>query len=203
MTCGDGGILVCQDAGDFKRAKKLKWFGIDREATKDAKGEWKGQRWEVDIEEAGYKYHMNNIAAAIGLSQMPHIERILNGHISNADLYRELFKNSRYIEPLKQVGTGIKPSHWVFTVLLKENIDRNMVLELLNKEGIGAGVVHIPNHNYTCFKQDFEPLPETDHFSKHQISLPCGWWLKPEDITFIADTVDKTINYVRQHPQPL
>lgn len=199
ITTGDGGILVCKDEEDFKRAKRLKWFGIDREATKDAKGEWKGQRWEVDIEEAGYKYHMNNITGAIGLSQLPHINEILEKHRQNAELYKELFKASRYIEPLKTVGNGIIPSHWVLTVLLKETIDRNKVLEILNKQEIAAGVVHIPNHNYTCFKQDFESLPETDHFSKHQLSLPCGWWLNSEDIKLISEAVDNTIAYVRKN----
>mgnify|MGYP006419008119 FL=1 len=42
ITCGDGGLLVCSDENDYKRAKKLKWFGFDRDGVKDEKGEWKG-----------------------------------------------------------------------------------------------------------------------------------------------------------------
>lgn len=198
VTTGDGGILVCNDQEDYERGKRLKWFGIDREATKDDKGEWKGQRWEVDIEEAGFKYHMNNISAAIGLSQLNHIEWILNQHRANASLYfGDFINHERDITPLKAYGWCVQPSHWVFTCVLDEGIDRDKVLELLNKQEIAAGVVHIPNHNYSCFKYDFRELPETDYFSKHQISLPCGWWLNTEDIRFISNAVLEAIDHAR------
>jgi len=192
ITCGDGGILVCEDEEDFKRAKKLKWFGIDREATKDAKGEWKGQRWNVDVEESGFKYHMNNISAAIGLSQMSHVEYIVNQHQANGFIYEDLFQDNPYIQLLKYPSKS-KPSFWVYTLLLDESLDRDAILEQLNKAGIGAGVVHIPNHIYTCFKSSKADLPETDYFSRHQISLPCGWWLSTDDIKLIAKTLNTII----------
>lgn len=188
ITTGDGGALICNSGYDFERAKKLKWFGIDREATKDEKGEWKGQRWEVDIAEAGYKFHMNNISAAIGLSQIPHIDNILQSHINNANLYDRLLKDNSYIKPLKFLK-NTKPAHWVYTVLLDESIDRNSVLEKLNKENIAAGVVHIPCDGYECFSESRSELPNTKYFYDHQISLPCGWWLSEEDIIFITNTL--------------
>lgn len=186
ITSGDGGVLVINtNDKDFSRAKKLKWFGIDREATKDEKGEWKGQRWEADIEEAGYKFHMNNITAAIGLSQLPYISEIINTHIKNGLQYQNIFKNSNII-PL-QYPKNSQPSFWVYTVIIPENLNRDEIIEKLNQEGINAGLVHIPNHNYTCFKESLVNLPETDYFNKHQISLPCGWWLNEEDIIFISN----------------
>lgn len=196
LTTGDGGVLICQNDNDFKKGNKLKWFGLDREQTKDEKGEWKGQRWEMDIEEAGYKFNMNNISAAIGLSQLPHIERILNTHRKNAKLYSEIFKDNQNIFPLKYPEFS-KPSFWVYTILLKDGINRDKVLEKLNDIGIKAGLVHVPNHNYTCFKESYCHLPKTEYFANHQISLPCGWWLKEEDIRHIADNV---LNLIGQEP---
>lgn len=193
VTSGDGGVLVINtNDEDFNRAKKLKWFGIDREATKDEKGEWKGQRWEADIEEAGYKFHMNNITAAIGLSQLPHVDNIINTHIKNGLKYQSIFKDSN-ITPL-QYPKNSQPAFWVYTVILPETLNRDEIIEKLNQEGINAGLVHIPNHNYTCFKDSLIDLPETDYFSKHQISLPCGWWLNEEDIKFISNTLLKIID---------
>jgi len=187
ITSGDGGVLVVNtNDDDFNRAKRLKWFGIDREATKDEKGEWKGQRWEADIKEAGYKFHMNNISAAIGLSQLPHIEELISKHTRNGLLYEKLFSNNSKITPLNYPDFS-NPSFWVYTILLNDNIDRDLVVEKLNSEGINAGLVHIPNHNYTCFKESITNLPETDYFSNHQISLPCGWWIEEEDINFITN----------------
>lgn len=185
ITSGDGGLLVCNNDADFNRAKKLKWFGIDREATKDENGEWKGQRWNVDVVEAGYKFHMNNVTAAIALSQVPHIERIISTHKKNAHKYTELLA-SELIQPMKVISDS-EPSHWVFTCLLNEQIDRDSVILRLKEFGIDAGLVHTPNHHYTCFKDSMCPLEHTEYFSLHQVSLPCGWWLREEDITFISD----------------
>ena len=194
ITTGDGGILVVNtDNKDFNRAKKLKWFGIDREATKDEKGEWKGQRWEADIEEAGYKFHMNNITAAIGISQFGKIENILNKHIENAKLYQEKFKNNELIKPLI-FPENSEPTFWVYTIIIDKKIDTEKLIEILNSKSINAGLVHTPNHLYQCFKSEFKELNNTDYFYKHQISLPCGWWLEKNDIDFISETLIKTIN---------
>lgn len=70
--------------------------------------------------------------------------------------------------------------------MLSEHLDRDKIVEELNAEGINAGLVHVPNHPYTCFKESLTDLPATDYFSKHQISLPCGWWLSDDDINIIA-----------------
>ena len=79
------------------------------------------------------------------------------------------------------------PSFWVYTVLLSEKVNRDKILEKLNDVGINAGLVHVPNHKYTCFKESYAKLIETEYFSEHQISLPCGWWLSSGDISHIAN----------------
>ena len=193
ITSGDGGAIVINTSlDDFNRAKKLKWFGIDRESTKDEKGEWKGQRWEVDIEEAGYKFHMNNLTAAIGISQFPFMKDLINKHIKNGKRYQNLFKHTK-IKPLSYPEKA-DPSYWVYTVILPECVNRDLVLQELNDKQINAGLVHVPNHNYSCFKESFVELKETDYFYKHQLSLPCGWWLNEDDITHIASTLIDIIN---------
>jgi len=62
-------------------------------------------------------------------------------------------------------------------------------LRVLNIEGIMAGIVHVPNDDYTAFKQFKTNLPGVREFSSHQFSLPCGWWLQEEDIHHIAHRV--------------
>ena len=66
MTTGDGGALCCLDKKDSDLAKKLRWFGIDRIGSEPS---ILGERI-YNIDKAGYKYHMNNIAAAIGLGNI-------------------------------------------------------------------------------------------------------------------------------------
>lgn len=195
ISTGDGGALICRSDSDLDRAKKMKWFGLDRENSKDKNGEWKGQRWKLDVQEAGYKFNMNNIAASIGLSQIKHIDKVLNTHKENAQLYEKLFSKNDKIKPLKYPRAA-EPTFWVYTVLLDEKIDRDRVLKKLNDMSIGAGQVHIPNHNYTCFKDSLEnsALTGVEYFNKHQLSLPCGWWLSQEDIKSIANSMIELTN---------
>jgi dTDP-4-amino-4,6-dideoxygalactose transaminase len=191
LSSGDGGALVCRDPGRFALARKLKWFGYDRDAHKDERGEWKGQRWSADIEpgEIGYKFNMNNISAAIGLSQIPHINRIVEQHRHNAAVYAEAFSKSKTITSLKVPESAVS-SHWVYTTLVTDEcVDRDALLEALNAEGIGAGLVHLPNDIYSAFKPYESDLPGVRRFADRQISLPCGWWLTEEDCGLIADRV--------------
>jgi len=191
LSCGDGGALVCRDTEAFVLGRKLKWFGYDRDAHKDQHGEWKGQRWDADIEpgEIGYKYNMNNIAAAIGLAQMPHLQRILGQHRRNAAVYHEAFRGSAIIRPLR-VPEGAVSSYWVYSALVvDENVDRDRLLEALNADGIAAGLVHLPNDLYSAFGKYGAELPGVRRFADRQISLPCGWWLSEEDCVEIAARV--------------
>lgn len=187
LSSGDGGAIVINDQYRNTLARKLKWFGYDRDAAKDEKGEWKGQRWEADIEkgEVGYKFNMNNVSAAIGLSQMKHIDKILSTHRKNASIYVNIFKNTKYIKSL-EVPVDATSSYWVYTCLVSDSNIRDILLEKLNEIGIGAGLVHLPNDNYSAFNEFKVSLPETRLFEKHQISLPCGWWLSESDCEHIA-----------------
>lgn len=190
FTTGDGGALICTDEEDHRRSKALKWFGLDRDRAKDEKGNWKGQQWDVDIVEAGFKYNMNNVSAAIGLSQLPHVDRILGTHRINAALYDELFSDFDYVKPNYAVE-GAESSHWVYGMQVsdKSRLRRDELLKALNAEGIMAGVVHVPNDDYTCFQQFRSDLPGVRQFSANQFNLPCGWWLKQDDVRHIAQRV--------------
>ena len=76
MTTVDGGSISCNNKQDSERIRRLKWFGLDRKFSG-------GSRWEQDIVECGYKMHMNNINAVIGIEQMKHVDFIVGEHIKN------------------------------------------------------------------------------------------------------------------------
>jgi len=183
FTTGDGGAIVCKRESDYLLARKLKWFGYDRDSVKDSKGEWKGQRWDADIApgEIGYKFNMNNLAASIGLVQMKYIDGIIESHRENAE-YISKALGSLSSFTLLNLPKEARSSHWVFTLLFNGIVEkRNLLLESLNRRGIGAGLVHLPNHTYSVFSSFHRELAGTSEFAERQISLPCGWWLTQED----------------------
>src|SRR6202000_1114024 len=86
---GDGGALICRSMVDHARARSLKWFGTDREHRQI--NEYNIAEW--DVVEPGYKFHMNDIAATIGLVQLPYLPEILKARRHNAQYYEEAFAN--------------------------------------------------------------------------------------------------------------
>jgi dTDP-4-amino-4,6-dideoxygalactose transaminase len=81
LTSGDGGFLICKDKKDYEKAKRLRWFGYDRD-EKQKKG-------DTDLKEAGYKYHMNDITASIGLGNLRSIDKIIAKRNKLAKIYNE------------------------------------------------------------------------------------------------------------------
>jgi len=196
FTTGDGGALICSKPEDYILAKKLKWFGYDRDSVKDSKGEWKGQKWDADIlaDEVGYKFNLNNMAAAVGLANLPKMQGILDKHRQNAVQLSSLLDNHPKIKLLKTYE-GAESSYWVYTLRLQiEEQRRDLIMANLNEKGIGAGLVHLPNDRYSAFYKFKRKLVNTELFSSTQISLPCGWWLSSSDIDFIAKSLIDELN---------
>jgi len=195
FTCGDGGAIISKTLLNYKKSKKLKWFGYDRDNSKDSQGNWKKPQEDVDILEndVGYKFNMNNVSAAIGLGEIKNINKTISKHIKNAQLYNRLFKNHYKITPIKQ-NSNARSVYWVYTLILDKSLNRDIIIEELKKFGISSGQIHIPNDIYSCFKKYKTKLPGVRKFSKSQLNLPCGWWLNSKDINFIAKKLIKILN---------
>jgi len=185
INTGDGGALSFLSRSDYNRGKKLKWFGIDREATKDAAGNWKGSRWNCIIPEAGFKFHMNNIEAAIGLEQMKLADKIIKSHQDNARYFMNNLKGIPGIT-LPKIEKGISPSWWVFMLFAER---RDGLSRKLSENGIHSSLLHVRNDGYGCFKDSKAKLPGVTKFQRHELCIPCGWWVNRKDAEYIVDVI--------------
>ena len=113
LTTVDGGALVCRYTDAYKRGKLFRWYGIDRESER------RYFRCEEDVREWGYKFHMNDVAATIGLHQLNFIEDILQRHRENAGYYRMRFGKLEGLSLLKYASDR-EGSYWLFTVRVPE-----------------------------------------------------------------------------------
>ena len=182
LTTVDGGAICSKNKKDDKRIKKLRWFGLDRQHP--------GSRWEQDITECGYKFHMNNVNAAIGLEQMKSINELIESHKSNGAFFDSRIENS-LVTKLKR-STDSKSSHWIYTLLVD---DREDFKKYLFENKITSDVVHVRNDKYSVFdKFKHVKLPGADYFCQKMINIPVGWWLSPQDVTYIVDVINKYRN---------
>lgn len=180
ITTVDGGVLLCKDAGSAEVAKRLRWFGIDRTGTS------LDSRIEQDIDEWGYKFHMNDVAATIGLVQLDFIEEIVKSHRRNA-AYFNAHLDSDYFELPPTEG-----AFWLYTVLLPTENQRNHFIHMMNEWGIQTSQVHKRNDEYTVFKPFANSSsPGLDEFSSRMACIPVHWNLSQGEVELIAEMCNK------------
>lgn len=176
LTCGDGGLLVTPKE-QYERAKLLRWYGLDR-----TKGD--AMRCKQDILEPGYKFHMNDINATIGLANIKSVEWVLYRHRYVAQVYNE-----------ELISLGLLPtwpydrrsSYWLYTI----HIPRAREFELYAKEfcRFGATQVHNRNDKFSFLWKYNRELRALDKWYDDMVCIPCGWWMSDDDISRIIDSV--------------
>lgn len=184
LTTGDGGILAIDDPDQYKRAEKLKWFGMSREVPNDmTRLEW---QMVQDINEYGYKFHMNDIAATIGLSNLDCLDELLNINYSNSQYYIQNLPDKL----LFNVPTTSDPSWWVFPIRVK---NRQKMMNVLQNNEIECSPMWKRNDKYLMFKDSQTNLPNMDKLENEVLFIPVGWWVTEENREKIVKTIVNNI----------
>lgn len=196
VTTGDGGALVCKDDKDHERGRLLRWFGIDREnPTKQS-----DLRCEAPIHEFGYKMHMNDIAATIGIENLKHWNYVTNVSRDNADYYREEIikiaeeEGVSWLHPMF-VPEGRLPTYWLYTIRVDKNRDK--FADLLRSHGVACSKVHSRNDEHPCMPKSHLELQGVTDFYATQLSIPVGWWVTPEDREYVVQSIRKVVEEMK------
>lgn len=181
ITSGDGGFIGVPSQSVSKDFRILRWYGIDREGPRA------DFRCEADVLEAGYKYHMNDLSAAIGLSNLEDADHIINTNKSNGKYYDNVLADIDGITVIPQVE-GAESAYWLYTFHAERRDD---LMKHLDEHGIKSSRVHERNDKHTCTIPYRTDLPGVDKAVKTMISIPVGYWVTPEDRKYIVDTIKK------------
>ena len=186
ITTIDGGILICNSKKDFERAKLLRWYGIDRNSPR------KDFRCEENIEEYGYKFHMNDINATIGLHNLPYIPELLEKMRKNGKYFDEKLKDIEGIKLMKN-NPKSNSAYWLYTIRIL-NDKKQEFMNKMKEEGIVTSQVHNRNDINSSVKEFQEILPNLDILEKELVCIPVGWWLKDEDLKYIVEKINLIMN---------
>ncbi len=181
LTTGDGGAVCSLDARDAEAARVRRWFGIDRaRSTPSILGER-----EFDVSALGYKYHMNDLAAAVGLGAVEEVPARLARRQEIAARFREGLAGVPGLRLVPCAGDRTH-AYWFFTVLVER---REEFIRRLAREGIPATVVHQRIDRYSIFGGMRDDLPGQAAFSERQVALPVHHGLSDDDVEKIVATV--------------
>lgn len=171
MTTVDGGALVCEHRQDYKRAKLLRWYGIDRETGKNNS--------DVDIPEAGYKYHMNDVNAAIGIAGLKSLKKLKKERIQLEKCYRQELKDFPDIKIIGGSPFLIHVPH------------REKLMVKLASLGIETALNVRRNDLYSICGGKRQNLPNMNQLEKTYLLLPCHNHMNNKDVAYICEAIKK------------
>ena len=204
ITTGEGGMLVTDDEQVAARARQMSLHGISRSAWNryTAAGSW-----YYEVEDAGFKYNMTDIAAALGLTQLSRADELLLARRELAAQYHECFAQSGADE-LLQLPQGLDdPSHaWHLYVirlrLERLKVDRAQVIERLRERGVGCSVHFIPLHMHPLHRRlnAYPPnaFPVAAQEYERVISLPLWPGLARGEVERVVGAVNETVREARR-----
>ncbi len=180
VTTADGGMLVIKNKDLVEKAKRLRWFGIDRSAKQLG-------IWENNITEIGYKYQMNDMAAAMGVAALEEFDDTL---ALRQRLLNRYFENLKDFAGIKMVGEGYTDrthAAWMMTVLVDRRSDFQ---NHLRSHGIESGMVHYRNDKYSIFggRKPGE-YPNMDNLENNYLVLPLHTKMKEADVDYICEKI--------------
>lgn len=182
LTTGDGGLIILPDEKLYERAKLIRWFGIDRDKRNYNRKDF---RMENDILEWGYKFHMNDINATIGLYNLPYIDGLLEKNKNN---YNYIYENLKGVNDviLFENKPDRENAAWLFTMRV---LKKTLFIDKMKGYGIATSQVHNRNDLNSCVSDFNCELPNISELEKELICIPVGWWLEKDDLDYMIEKI--------------
>jgi len=180
LTSVDGGALVLPYEELYTRGKLLRWYGINRETNQ------KDFRCESDIKEWGFKFHMNDVNATIGMSNLSVVEKeVVQKHKDNAAYYNKHLKNIPGVTLLKN-DKECESAYWIYTIKVE---NRDNFMDFMKEKEIVVSRVHERNDLHTCVREYSSLLPNLEKVVEEMICIPVGWWVSSKDRKYIVQSI--------------
>jgi len=181
ITCGDGGMLCLNNKEKYNESRRRRWYGIDRINRKPSilgEPEW-------NVTEVGFKYHMNDLAASIGIENLNNLKLILKKRNEIVKRYTKELSNIKGIKFFERKSDRTN-ANWLFSMHVAR---RNDFIKMMLKKGIEVSVVHNRIDKNDIFGPLRKDLIELENFNRTSISIPLHNNLIDEDITYIIESI--------------
>ena len=183
ITSGEGGCIVTADPAVLGKIKDARLLGVE----KDTEKRYTGQRsWEFDVTAQGWRYHMSNIMAAIGLEQLKRFPEMAAARQCRAHQYDALLLAHPKIRSLERNYDEVVPH--IYPVRIKGMLDRSVLQAKLLERGVQTGIHYKPNHELSFYRDSGAlPFPVTDAVFQELLTLPLHPDLTEQDVNAVCE----------------
>lgn len=180
ITTGEGGVIVTDNEEIATLSRSMRNQGRGAENT-----------W-LAHERLGYNYRLDEMSAALGLSQLRRLDKFLEARAHVAEMYNERLQDCEDVE-IPYVALGVKMSWFVYVVRLVPGINRDGVIQYLSDNGVGCRPYFTPIHLQPFYRRMFgyKPgdFPITEDISGRTLALPFYNTLSPSEVDYVVETL--------------
>ena len=185
ITAGEGGCVVTSDKKVLQFIKDARLLGV----VGDTKARFKRLRiWKPEVKFQGWRYHMSDIMAAIGIVQLSNIDNVRKKKNKLIKHYISKIKKIKKIKIIKYDVENIIPH--IFVIRILKPYDRDVIRTSLSELGIETGIHYFPNHKLNFYSNlTQEKLENTNYMYKEILSLPFHNDLTIKDIKYVCSSL--------------
>jgi len=191
LPMGDGGAITTNNSSYNERLNKLRWLGIDKSTFNRTESESekninvRAYAWRYNVEELGYKYHLNDINASIGIEELKKLDVANDRRREIGNMYRNGLKNIEDLELLEYKDDRITSQH-IFCIKVDK---RTELISKLKENDIHPGVHYYRNDFYSLFKK--ADLPKLELVHDKLLSLPLHLALSNDEVEKVIEVIKK------------
>ena len=182
IAMGEGGGITLADSDLAQRLKRLRYLGLDSDPLERSTGRY---RWQSDLSEIGFKEHLSDIPAAIGLAQLKRLSDTNRMRRAVVERYQTAFEDLAWLKrPIER--SHVKSSWFIYVVRVP---DRDRFIDHLAGRGVAASVHFKPNHFYSQYRPYARALPITESVWTQLVTLPLFPGLTDGEVDQVVEAV--------------
>ncbi len=190
ITTGEGGAICTNDETVYQKLKLIRSHGRVEKNGED----YFSNINEMEYVEVGFNYRMSTLNAAIGISQLSKINKIIKIRREKGKFYDEKLKKIQTFQIIPELNDS-STVYQLYSIFLKHPEDRSEIQNYLLKNGIYTKVYFYPIHLKSYYKDKFGyqegDLPITENISKKIMTLPMSLSFTQDDQNFIINKLEK------------
>ena len=184
ITSIDGGCVIVNTEEEVKKLHRLRLLGVDKDTTERYKNK---RAWDYDVLGEGYRYHLTNIMASIGISQIKKLDEVIISRQNVCQKYNKAFQNISEVKIPKTNFSNISPFIYSLRIL---NGMRKDLIKHLQDLNIDVGIHFIPVHKHKFFQDSKRgDMTITEEVVKQVLTLPLHSKMKHEFVNRVIDGV--------------
>tara|TARA_Y100000766_G_scaffold59499_1_gene48865 strand:- start:629 stop:1849 length:1221 start_codon:yes stop_codon:yes gene_type:complete len=197
ITTGEGGVILTNDTQLFNKLNKLQKHGIDRRDEMFSEKKRIGS-WYYEMELLGYNYRMNEMQAALGLSQLKKLNSFIKRRRQIVNIYNsELSSIENIIVPPEEENVNSNFHIYVIQILENKYFDRYEIYYHLIEMGYAPMIHYIPIHLLKFYKETFNykigDYPNCEKYYQRCISLPLFPSMSDDEVYNVIEVIKQFV----------